>query len=78
LAIGCACYAQAAQRQVVAMPDRLNVVVGPKLRADLERVSQQREQTISEITRSAIRKEIRKELPIITRSAAPPRKEEDI
>jgi hypothetical protein len=40
---------------------RINLVVGPKLRADLERVADARETTIGEIARSAIRKEIRKD-----------------
>ena len=34
------------------MPDRLNIVVGLKLSSDIERVSQSRVQSISEITRS--------------------------
>jgi hypothetical protein len=44
------------------MADKLNVVIGPRLRADLERAAVAREMTISEIARSAIRKEIRKDV----------------
>jgi hypothetical protein len=48
---------------------RLNICATPRLRGDLERVSQQRDQSVSEIARAAIRKEIRKDFPTINRAA---------
>jgi hypothetical protein len=46
---------------------RLNIVVGPRLRSDLRRLSDAQETTVSQVTRDALRREIRKK-DLITRA----------
>jgi hypothetical protein len=58
-------------------PLKINVVVPPKLRSDLRRVADAQETTVSELTRDALRRIVRKELPSINRGAVLTRKDDE-
>jgi hypothetical protein len=56
---------------------RLNLVLGRKLRDDLQRLADARETSVSQITRDALRHVVRKELPANKRGSAVTRREDD-